>query len=107
MGAAIPHLLTLSVSLPTILPFAKDDIRFEVRTGTIEVLDEVIPDDEDEDISVRTRGKGGVSVMVKVLGVGDRVGAEKSRAAEGSGGNGRQREMIIGQEHEQEHEEMD
>lgn len=98
MGAAIPHLLTLCVSLPPILPFAKDDIRVEVRTGTIEVLDEIIPDDEDEDISMRTRGKGGVSVILKVLGVQDRVRADKSRPSEGTGGKGR---YIIVQEQEQ------
>ncbi|KAF8520183.1 hypothetical protein BU17DRAFT_47030 [Hysterangium stoloniferum] len=66
MGAAIPHLLTLAVSLPSILPFPKEDVKTEVRTGTIEVVDEIIPDDEDEDISTRTRGKGGVSIILKV-----------------------------------------
>lgn len=104
MGAAIPHLLTLSVSLPAILPFPKDDIQLEVRTGTIEVLDEVIPDDEDEDISVRTRGKGGVSVILKVREGADRVGADN--AASGSGGKGKEKEMIVVQEQEQEDGEM-
>ncbi|KAF8515896.1 hypothetical protein JB92DRAFT_2913000 [Gautieria morchelliformis] len=104
MGAAIPHLLTLSVTLPRILPFAKDDIQIEVRTGTIEVLDEVIPDDEDEDISLRTRGKGGVSVILKIRGAGDRAGADNSTSVAGSGGKGKQRQVIVVQEQEQDEE---
>ena len=105
MGAAIPHLLTLSVSLPAILPFAKDNIRIEVRTGTIEVLDEIIPDNEDEDISMRTRGKGGVSVILKIRNDGDTVGANDSQPAEGSGEKGKRKEVIVVQEQEQEDEE--
>jgi ribonuclease P/MRP protein subunit RPP20 len=106
MGAAIPHLLTLSVSLPAILPFARDDIQLEVRTGSIEVLDEVIPDDEDEDISVRTREKGSVSVILKIQDGKDPVGANNSRPAEGSVGKGKHKEVIVVQELEQEDEEM-
>ena len=67
MGAAIPHLVTLSTSLPSILPHSADEIHTEIQTGTVEVQDEVIPDDdEDEDISYRTRGKSTVSVVIKV-----------------------------------------
>ncbi|KIP10302.1 hypothetical protein PHLGIDRAFT_65984 [Phlebiopsis gigantea 11061_1 CR5-6] len=68
MGAAIPHLLQLSLSLPEILPYAADEIRTEVLTGTVDVQDEVIPEDEDEDISLRTRGKSTLSI---VLTIGD------------------------------------
>ncbi|KAH8100248.1 hypothetical protein BXZ70DRAFT_1000410 [Cristinia sonorae] len=66
MGAAIPHLLQLSVSLPSILPHPPEDIHTEVLTGTVEVQDELIPDDEDEDISYRTRGKSTLSVVIKI-----------------------------------------
>ena len=66
MGAAIPHLMQLALSLPSILPFPQDEIHTEVLTGTVEVQDELIPDDEDEDISYRTRGKSTVSVVIKV-----------------------------------------
>ena len=66
MGAAIPHLLQLAMSLPDVLPYAPEEIHTEVLTGTVEVQDEVIPDDEDEDISIRTRGKSTLSVVIKI-----------------------------------------
>lgn len=66
MGAAIPHLLQLSLSLPEILPYAPEEIHTEVLTGTVDVQDEVIPEDEDEDISIRTRGKSTLSVVIKI-----------------------------------------
>ena len=50
MGAAIPHLMQLALSLPPILPFPQDEIHTEILTGTVEVQDEVVPDDEYEDI---------------------------------------------------------
>lgn len=66
MGAAIPHLMQLALSLPPILPYPQEEIHTEVITGTVDVQDELIPDDEDEDISYRTRGKSTVSVVIKV-----------------------------------------
>jgi hypothetical protein len=66
MGAAIPLLLQLVAALPPILPFAKDEIHCEIKTGTVEVQDEVIPEDEDEDISYQTRGKSTLSVIFKI-----------------------------------------
>ncbi|KAJ7184421.1 hypothetical protein C8R46DRAFT_883368 [Mycena filopes] len=68
MGAAIPHLLQLSVALPPILPFAADEMRTEIRTGTMEVQDEIVPEDEEEEITYRTRGK---STLMIVLTIGD------------------------------------
>ena len=82
MGAAIPHLMQLALSLPPILPFPQDEIHTEILTGTVEVQDEVIPDDEDEDISYRTRGKSTVSVVVKV---GDGADEPATGPARGSG----------------------
>ncbi|KAH7928200.1 hypothetical protein BV22DRAFT_985696, partial [Leucogyrophana mollusca] len=73
MGAAIPHLATLAVSLPPILPFPADEIHTEIKTGSVDVHDEVIPDDEDEDIEYRTRIKSTLSVVIKV-GEGDDAG---------------------------------
>ena len=58
--------MQLALSLPELLPFAPDEIHTEVLTGTVEVQDEVIPDDEDEDINYRTRGKSSVSVVIRV-----------------------------------------
>ena len=60
----------LAIILPTILPFAADEIHSEVRTGTAELLDELIPEDDDEDISVRTRDKSTMSVIIRI-GDGD------------------------------------
>lgn len=68
MGAAIPLLLQLTCALPPILPFSKDEIETEVTTGTCEVQDEVLPDDDDEDISVQQRSK---STLLVVLTIGD------------------------------------
>ncbi|KAJ3542802.1 hypothetical protein NMY22_g3373 [Coprinellus aureogranulatus] len=68
MGAAIPLLLQLTCALPPILPFAKDEIKTEVTTGTTEVQDEVLPDDDDEDISIQQRSK---STLLVVLTIGD------------------------------------
>ncbi|KAJ7042136.1 hypothetical protein C8F04DRAFT_1208295 [Mycena alexandri] len=53
MGAAIPHLLQLSVALPTILPFAADEIHTKITTGTMEVQDE-------------TRGKSTLLIVFKI-----------------------------------------
>ncbi|KAA1477119.1 hypothetical protein DENSPDRAFT_745420, partial [Dentipellis sp. KUC8613] len=66
LGAAIPHLMRLAVSVPAILPYAPQEIHTEVLTGTVEVQDEIIPDDEYEDISYQTRGKSTVSVVIKI-----------------------------------------
>jgi hypothetical protein len=70
MGAAIPICLTLAASLPDILPFGLNEIRTETVTGTAQVRDEVIPEDDGEDISYADRSKSTVSVT---LVVGDGV----------------------------------
>ncbi|KIK54498.1 hypothetical protein GYMLUDRAFT_901014 [Collybiopsis luxurians FD-317 M1] len=70
MGAAIPLLLQLSLALPPILPFSPDEIHTEILTGTVEVQDEIIPDDEEEDISYRTRGKSTLKIDI-VIGDGE------------------------------------
>ncbi|KAI9456696.1 hypothetical protein BJY52DRAFT_1275519 [Lactarius psammicola] len=69
LGAAIPHLCILVASLPEILPFPVEEIQTEVLTGTVDVQDELVPDDEDEDISYRTRAKSSLSVVV-IIGDG-------------------------------------
>lgn len=66
MGAAIPHLLQLTVALPKILPFPPEEIHNEVLTGTVEVRDEIIPDDDEEDITYQIRGKSTLSVVIKI-----------------------------------------
>ncbi|KAF9540656.1 hypothetical protein CPC08DRAFT_615339, partial [Agrocybe pediades] len=66
MGAAIPLLVQLICALPPILPFSQDEIHTEITTGTIEVHDEVIPEDEDEDLTYRTRDKSVLRVVFKI-----------------------------------------
>lgn len=70
MGAAIPHLLHLALALPPILPFAHDEIHMDVRTGTVQVQDEVDPEDDNEDLSYQTRCKSTCSVVLRI-GDGD------------------------------------
>jgi hypothetical protein len=120
MGAAIPHLATLAVSLPSILPFPADEIHTEILTGSVEVQDELIPEDEDEDISYQTREKSTLSVVIKI-GDGDdeaqpnvgknverKAGAKTGKRAGGGNekakGGGRKKtpEPIVFQEPEQE-----
>ncbi|KIK15711.1 hypothetical protein PISMIDRAFT_687080 [Pisolithus microcarpus 441] len=50
MGAAIPHLALLVGSLTTegILPFAQDELKVEVYTGSEGVVDEVLSNSESE-----------------------------------------------------------
>lgn len=85
-------MLQLALSLPEILPYTPEEIQTEVLTGTVEVQDEVIPDDEDEDISIRTRGKSTLSVVIKIgdgVDEGARSGKGKkkqAKAGEGKGG---------------------
>lgn len=66
MGAAIPICLTLATSLPDILPFGPSKIRTEILTGTVEVRDEIIPEDDDEDISYANRSKSTISVTLAI-----------------------------------------
>jgi len=51
MAAAIPHLLLLVTSLPETLPYSREEVHFEYKTGTVKSMDEVLPaeDEEDED----------------------------------------------------------
>ncbi|PIL32635.1 hypothetical protein GSI_05339 [Ganoderma sinense ZZ0214-1] len=94
MGAAIPHLMQLALSLPGMLPFPADEVRTEVTTGSVEVQDEVIPDDDDEDVAYRTRGKSTVSVVITVgdgvdepppAGIAGKGGGRKNKLGKGRG----------------------
>ena len=66
MGAAIPHLMQLACTLPDILPFPRNEIRMEATTGTVEVQDEVLPEDIDEDVVYDTRCKSTLKVTFTV-----------------------------------------
>ncbi|KZP32594.1 hypothetical protein FIBSPDRAFT_925085 [Athelia psychrophila] len=117
MGAAIPHLAMLAVSLPPILPFPADEIHTEILTGSVDVLDEVIPQDEDEDITYQTRSKSTLSVVIKIgsgeqeetantskKGKGKKQGANSAKRAQpdsGAQGDTSRGDKIIIQEPEQ------
>ncbi|KAF5386957.1 hypothetical protein D9615_001943 [Tricholomella constricta] len=93
MGAAIPLLLQLVVALPPILPFSADEISTKVTTGTVEVQDEVIPDDEDEDLTYETRGKSTLRVVFRIGDGefdGDKTGPVRKKGGH-QGGNNRGR----------------
>ena len=75
MGAAIPHLALLvgSLSTPGVLPYGEGEVKVEVYTGSVEVVDEVLSDSvsEDEDADApkeefRTRIKSAMNVVVRV-----------------------------------------
>ncbi|TFK72149.1 hypothetical protein BDN72DRAFT_744189, partial [Pluteus cervinus] len=66
MGAAIPHLMQLAAALPPILPWSPDEIHTEATTGTVEVQDEIIPEDEEEDITYETRGKSTLRIVIRI-----------------------------------------
>ncbi|KAK2460646.1 hypothetical protein APHAL10511_007116 [Amanita phalloides] len=66
MGAAIPLLMQLVCSLPDILPHPRNEIHKEVVTGTVEVQDEIIPDDLDKDVEYNTRCKSTLRVTLTV-----------------------------------------
>lgn len=73
MGAAIPIMLTVVTSLKHILPAYASRMKTEVKTGTTELLDELVPEDEDEETTTRSRHKSTLSVVVKIDGGDDPV----------------------------------
>lgn len=93
MGAAIPHLLTLATSIPAVLQFSPDQIHTEILTGTVEVLDEILPEDDDQDVSYETRGKSTVSVIIKIGdGVDDERPRKQSKRSQNVKGNERKKQ---------------
>lgn len=90
LGAAIPHLTLLVTSLPAILPFPPNDIHTDIQTGTIEVIDEVLPDDDDAKIEYKKRGKSTLNVVMRI-GDGVKEQADPGEDEEGNGGKKRKR----------------
>ncbi|KAG8934051.1 hypothetical protein FRC03_000027 [Tulasnella sp. 419] len=75
MGAAIPLLLTLTTSLPLILPYSSNEIHTEYKTGTVQTVDEVFYEDEDvEDNDNAFKGdlqRRNRSSMMVIFKIGD------------------------------------
>ncbi|KAG2365875.1 hypothetical protein BDR07DRAFT_1397907 [Suillus spraguei] len=109
MGAAIPHLSLLAVSLPQIVP---GELSVEVQTGSVDVFDQILEGSEDEDSGdndeeFKTRVKSTMNVVIRVGGSGDpKVTSNPTKGpATDSGqsdGNVQQPEQIVLQEPEQE-----
>ena len=66
MGAAIPHAAMLATSLVRILPYPKDEMRTTIKTGTVSVLDEVIPAYEDDEPETRGRSKSSIEIVITI-----------------------------------------
>jgi hypothetical protein len=45
----------------------------EYKTGTVQVQDELIPEDEDEDVVYETRGKSNLTVTIRIDGGDDDI----------------------------------
>ena len=106
MGAAIPHLALLAVSLPPILPWGEDEVHVDVFTGSVEVHDEVLFESgsEAEDgpqEEFRTRVKSTMNVVIRVgqgetsttvdnpvPGPAPRTAKKVEKRANGGNGNG-------------------
>lgn len=68
MGAALPHAIMLATSLPAILPFPRKDITTSITTGTVDVMDDIIPEDEEDEGGLRTRSKSSIEVIIRIEG---------------------------------------
>ncbi|KAG1865267.1 hypothetical protein F4604DRAFT_995936 [Suillus subluteus] len=109
MGAAIPHLSLLAISLPQIVP---GELSVEVQTGSVEVFDQMLEGSENEDSGdndeeFRTRVKSTMNVVIHVGGSGEPklISNPAKGSATDSGqsdGNIQQPEQIVLQEPEQE-----
>lgn len=73
MGAAIPHAVMLATSLPTILPYDQSEIKTKITTGSVTVMDEVIPEDEDDEGGTQNRTKGSVDIVISIAPSADMV----------------------------------
>ncbi len=92
-------------SLPEVLPYSPEEIRREILTGTVDVQDELVPDDEDEDITYRTRAKSSLSVVITIEnGVDESI---SGRSKWGPRGKRRKRRAEGGAEAEPDEQESD
>ncbi|KAH9484068.1 hypothetical protein JR316_0003548 [Psilocybe cubensis] len=82
--------MQLLCALPPILPYPQDEINVEIITGTVEVQDEVIPEDDDDDLTYQTRGKSVLRAVFKIGDgkfEGDRTAIRKYSAGKSAGKN--------------------
>lgn len=118
MGAAIPHLVLLIGSLPQIVA---DDLNIEVKTGSVDVVDQMLEesgdeDDDKNDEEFKTRVKSTMNVVIRVGGQGElkaisnstkRSETKSGKASSNRGVKSLEKpEQIVLQEPEQEDMEM-
>ncbi|KDE06146.1 hypothetical protein MVLG_03561 [Microbotryum lychnidis-dioicae p1A1 Lamole] len=90
MGAAIPLALSLGLAIRDALPGGSSDaemssVQMEVTTGSVEVSDEITPEDEDDDLLYQNRIKSTVSIQLSVRDVMPRSGPRFDLKGRGRG----------------------
>lgn len=97
--------------MPEVLPFSREEIRKEILTGTVDVQDELLPDDEDEDITYRARAKSSLSVVIIIgdgvdesIAGGSKWGPRGKRRKRGGLATSRKQDGAEGESDEQERE---
>ena len=56
----------LATSLPAILPYDLSEVKTSITTGSVNVIDEVVPEDEDDEGGTQTRTKGSVDITITI-----------------------------------------
>jgi len=67
LGAALPLGLSLSLAIPDALPGGQDSVIITVKTDSVEIQDEIVPDDDMEDLDYQTRTKSSIEVSISLL----------------------------------------
>lgn len=80
MGAAIPHAVMLATSLPATLPYDHREIKTSITTGSVSVMDELVPLDEDDEGGTQTRRKASVEIVIRIV-PGEGLDIDTSNAA--------------------------
>lgn len=76
MSASIPHLFLLLHSLLAILPFPRSTVHHTIKTSSVRLTDELIPDDEEEAITLGERWASAVEVVISIVGGPDEAVTE-------------------------------
>ncbi|KAL7416248.1 hypothetical protein BDY24DRAFT_378961 [Mrakia frigida] len=82
LTASIPHTLLLLHSLLSILPFPANQVSYTIKTTSVRVTDEIVPEDEEEEIEMMGRWCSGVEIVVLIGGgVGKEAKGVKGKKA--------------------------
>ncbi|GAA93504.1 uncharacterized protein L969DRAFT_51873 [Mixia osmundae IAM 14324] len=93
LGAAIPMALSLALAIPDALPCGSAGLETQIKTGSIELQDEIIPPDdrEDLDIQTQTRTKSTVEVTMRLKHIAAQAVLDSAHRARGHQGISRSR----------------